>query len=178
MANKKDAKRKKRIKPGKLDILPIKNWKEADGMLRSIGRMLGEIKTAERRASEKIGKIKAELTEAATPPNAAIKQYTRSLQAFSSAHKADLKVKRSRKLNFGIVGWRKSTSISITSETINLIKKVFSKKQVDTFVHCKETVDKEALSKLTDGQLVSLDAKRKVKDGFFIEPDLTKVAGY
>jgi RNase H-fold protein (predicted Holliday junction resolvase) len=43
-------------------------------------------------------------------------------------------------------------------------------------IRIKESVDKEALAKLTDERLSIVKARRKSKDAFFVEPTLTEAA--
>jgi hypothetical protein len=118
------------------------------------------------------------LTERAKPFNEKIDLCTRSLEAFAIANKKAFGKQRSRKLQFGTIGWRKSTSTKIKKTTLQLIKDVFSAAKAKTLIIVKESVDKQALAKLSDEDLAKVDAKRHVKDLFFVEPDLTKAVNH
>jgi len=166
----------KRVKSKKPALQPINSWQQADEFVRAIGIYQADMESAKVKATEKINKIKAELDRQVKERQAGIDLITRSLEAFCVNNRADFKTNRSRKLTFGVVGWRKSTSVSIKKKTLELIKKVFSKTKAYNFIHVKETTNKEALAKLTDEQLASVGAKRKVTDDFFAEPAAVEVA--
>jgi len=157
-------------------IIPIKDWQDADERIQMTGVLQQRIARVEEEAGLKIDKIKAELAEIVSPYQKAIKVYICSLEAFAVAHPEQFKDKRSRKLNFGVLGWRKSTSISIKKTTLDLIKKVFPGTSAARFIRVNEAVDKDGLAKLTDGQLASIKARRVEKDVFFVEPDLPEAA--
>jgi len=169
---------KKRIKLDRTSLIPINNWSEADGLVREIGDFQLKINQAEHTAKDKIDEAKAELAEEIKPSQEYIKQYVRSLEAFAVSHREYFEKQKSLKLNFGILGWRRSTSISIKKTTLELIKKVFSRVRAKTLIRTKESVDKEALAKLTDEQLADVGARRVEKDVFFVEPELPEAVDY
>lgn len=168
---------KGRVKTDKA-LQPVADWDDADRMVREMGDLQTQVKQAEQSAKDDINETKADLAEKVKPLQEQIKGCVQTLEAFAVNRKADFKGNKSRKLNFGVVGWRKSTSISIKKTTLELIKKVFSKAKAAHFIHTKETVDKEALAKLTDKDLTSVGARRKVKDDFFVEPVLPEAVDY
>ena len=55
---------------------------------------------------------------------------------------------------------------------------MFSKAKAAACIRVKESVDKEALAKLTDEQLADIGARRKEKDVFFVEPALPEAVDY
>ena len=167
-----------RVKSDRPVLIEIRDWKHADELVRKIGEQQLEIQRTEGLAKEAIDKAKSELAESVKRPQEKTRLYCRSLEAFSTSNRGIFGKQRSLKLNFGVLGWRKSTSISIKKTTLGLIKQVFSAAKAKTLAHIKETVDKEALAKLTDEQLASVDARRKVKDDFFVEPSTPKAADH
>lgn len=168
----------KRIKSDDIPLLKVNNWWHADQLIRDIGNCEAGIQEAEDRARKKIESIKAELAVKAKPVQDMITRRIRSLEAFAVIHKNDFEKQKSKKLNFGILGWRKSTSIRVKKATLELIRQVFSKAKAALYIHTKESVNKEALAKLTEEQLASVGARRDSKEVFFVEPDLTKAAEY
>lgn len=172
------AKSTKRVKSDKPPIIPIADWAEADRLLRAMGELhISNTKDTDS-AKLRTDNIKASLAQAVNSRKVEIDQIQRSLEAFAANHQAEFKGQRSRKLNFGLIGWRKSTSISVTKNTLDLVKQVFSKAKAQTFIIIKESVSKDALAKLTDEQLASVGAKRKSKDAFFAEPSSEQAADY
>jgi len=167
-----------RVKSDKPTIVQIADWETADEYIRKIGDLQKDIRKAEDEAKDKIDKAKADLAEAAKTLQEKIKLYARSLEVFAETNKDRFKKQKSITLNFGTLGWRKSTSISIKKTTLELIKKAFSPIKAKIYIRTKETVDKEALARLTDEQLVQVGARRIVMDAFFVEPDLPGAVDY
>ena len=155
----------------------ITNWEEADGMLKALGDLTMAITQAEFAAKEQIDEAKAELVETTNPLKDKVDDVIEVLEAFAAARPEDFGKERSRKLNFGTLGWRKSTSIGIKKNTLELIKDVFGKDS-KIYIRTKEEVDKTALAKLTDDQLKGVGARRKVTDDFFAEPALPEAIDY
>jgi len=167
---------KRRVKSSKPAIIPIADWADADKLLRAIGELQTLNSQDENSAKLKIDKVKASLAQTINSRNVEIDQAQRSLEAFAANRQDEFKGKRTRKLNFGIIGWRRSSSISIKNNTLDLIKQVFSKLKAKNFIIIKESVSKDALAKLTDEQLASVGARRKIKDAFFAEPSSNQAA--
>jgi len=168
----------KRVKSDKQSLVQIRDWGHADKLVREIGDCQGAIQKAEEDARKKIESIKAELAVKARPVQDMMTRRIRSLEAFAITHKNDFEKQKSKQLNFGLLGWRKSTAIRIKKVTLEKIRQVFSRVKAATFIRTKESIDKEALAKLTDEQLTSVGARRESKDVFFVEPDLTQAAEY
>lgn len=168
----------KRVKSDKPILRSVPNWEHADNFIRRIGELQQKIQAEEAKAKSKIDQVKMNLAKQVKPHQGTIEVYMRSLEAYAISHKDDFKKQKSRKLNFGVIGWRKSTPINIKKKTLDLIKQVFSKAKAAACIRIKESVDKEALAKLTDEQLASVGAQRKSKEVFFVEPDLIEIADY
>jgi len=168
----------KRVKSKEPAIISIETWDKADEHIRSIGDLQLKINQAEASAKDAIDEAKAELVESVKPLQSAIELHHRSLEAFAAARKDDFAGQKSRKLNFGLLGWRKSTVTIIKKNTLELIKALFPAAKAKAYIHTKETVDKEALAKLTDQELADISARRESKDVFFVEPDLPKAVDY
>ena len=168
----------KRIKSDKQALIPIADWEKADEYIRVIGDLQMQIEQACISAQDDINDRKLKLAEELKPLQEAVKLYQRSLEVFATTHQADFGKKRSRKLNFGLLGWRKSTSISIKKNTLELIKAAFTKAKAKLYIRTKDAVDKDALAKLTDERLAAIGARRKEKDVFFVEPELPEAVDY
>jgi len=169
----------KRIKSEKPALIPIKDWQQADELVREIADCQIAIEKMESIAKLKIDRTKKIMAEAVKGHQDIIKKYQASLEAFATAHRDDFKKQKSRKLNFGTLGWRKSTVIKTSKKTLELIKQVFTSAALKkTYIRTKESVDKDALAKLTDEQLAVIKARRDEKDVFFVEPASQKAADY
>lgn len=162
-------------KKTKQPLLPVDNWTRADELVRMNGDLDVQIAKAEASCKKKIDVANAELAKVVEPLNKEIDLNFYSIEAFAVNHQKDFGNNRSRKLNHGLLGWRKSTKISIkTDTTLDLIKQVFKGAKRKSLITVKESPDKNALAKLTDEQLASINARRKPKDDFFVEPNLPK----
>ena len=148
----------KRIRSEKPALITIKDWQQADEMVRNIADCQIAIEKLEAIAKVKIDRTKKILAEAVKGHQGTIKNCQASLEAFATAHREDFKKQKSRRLNFGVIGWRKSTSIKITKKTLERIKQAFSAAMRKSCIRTKESVDKDALAKLTDEQLADIKA--------------------
>ena len=151
-------------------IVPIADWSKADQMIRKIGSVQRTIQKTEAKYKARAENVKKDMVKEVKPLQERIGVLHRSLEAFATTRQADFKKQRSRNLNFGVLGWRKSTTIKIGKDTISKIREFFSAAKSKIYIRCKETVDKDALSKLSDGQLKKVGAERTTKQVFFIEP--------
>jgi len=168
----------KRVKSDKANLVEVASWRHADELVRQIALHQRTIQQFEAATARKVEQAKADMAARTKVCQDAIADCLRSLEAFATIHKADFEKQKSKKLNFGVLGWRKGTSIRVKKTTIELIKQVFSRAKAALYIHVKETVNKEALAKLTDEQLADVGARRDSKDVFFVEPDLTQAADY
>ena len=168
----------KRVKSDS-SLIPIPDWGQADKLVRRIGDLQLQIQAAEGEAKTDIDDIKALLAEEVKPLQEDIDLHIKSLEAFATSNKKQFGRARSKKLNFGVLGWRYSCSISIKKDTtLELIKKFLSSAQKRACINTKETVDKKVLAKLTDGLLAKIGARRVDKDVFFVEPDIPEAIDY
>jgi len=167
-----------RIKPDTTALITIDNWEKADQLLRDLGDLQLKVAAAEAKAGDDINEVKAELAEAVKLFGGQQQQYVKSLEAFAVARRAEFKGQKSRQLNWGVLGWRKSTVMHVKKNTLWLIKELFSRAKAQTLIRTKETVDKDAMGKLTDEELVDIGARRVMKNTFFAEPGRLKAVDY
>jgi phage host-nuclease inhibitor protein Gam len=169
------AKQTKRVKSDR-SIIPVEGWRAADGLLRKVGDLQLEIEAAQAVAKVDADKAKAILAETVDPLKEEIKKITRSLEAFAVNNRNDFSGAKSKKLGFGRIGWRKSTSIGTKKDTLELIKEMLRGAKKMMCITIKESVSKDGLAKLTDEELAAVGARWKVKDDFFVEPELPQAA--
>jgi phage host-nuclease inhibitor protein Gam len=170
------AKNSKRVR-SEILLYPIANWNEADDHLKRIGDLQVEIVQAELDANLDIYGVKAKLKESTETLTADIKRHIESLEAFAANHIEDFGSAKSRKLQYGMLGWRASKAIKTCKDVVERIKSVFGKK-AETYLRVKTEADKEALAKLTDEQLVAVGCRRESKDVFYAEPGDAEAVEY
>jgi uncharacterized protein YbjQ (UPF0145 family) len=73
-------------------------------------------------------------------------------------------------LQFGTVGFQKSTSLAVKKDSLQRIKDVYGI-NCGQYINTRETPDKDALAKLTDKDLAEIGATRIIKETFYAEPD-------
>lgn len=158
-----------RYKPnaGKLSSLEDVNM-----ALRDIGLAEKELQAIDGKAAKEIAAIKERAAKEGETLRKRIQDTAAKIAAYAEYNKGDLfKDRKSVELTFGIFGYRKSTSIRVKKTTLELLKKL-------GFTGCiriKEEADKDAMGNLTDEQLTSVDASRKVSNDFFCEANLEEV---
>jgi phage host-nuclease inhibitor protein Gam len=158
-----------RFKPetGKIESLD-----EANLVLKEIGLLERELDSIDTASHKQIAEIKAKSAKKGLPIRNRILDLSSMLGAYAEYNRAELfKDSKSIKLSFGAFGYRKSTSISIKSTTLELLKKLGLMK----YIRIKEEPDKEKMADMDDEALLQVDAVRKVKDGFFCEADKEEV---
>lgn len=160
-------------------LVKLDSWAGVDYIVQRMGALQGDIEKAELNAQKKIDAIKAGLAESVKTAQESITVYTESIEAWAVAYRVDFSGQQSRKLNHGTIGWRKSTLIDIrkNAKTLELIKSIYGKDALE-FIHVSETPNKEAMVRLTDEDLISIAARRKHKEVFFVEPDKVEAADH
>jgi phage host-nuclease inhibitor protein Gam len=169
---------KKSTNPPHSDQITISDWNQADEILKSIGSLQIKVNALESDAADRINEIKAELQDETDPMLKDIARIAQSLRDFSDNHQADFDGARSRKLQFGTVGWRLSTSISAGQKCVDKIKEFFGRTKAFTYLRVKVEVNKEALETLDDATLKAVGAKRVKKDTFYADPELPEAVDY
>lgn len=158
-----------RYKPttGKLNSLDDVNI-----ALKDIGLAERELDAIDAKAAKEIAAIKERAAHEGEDLRKTIADTSAQIAAYAEYNKAELfKTAKSIKLGFGQFGYRKSSRISVKKTTLGLLKKL----GFDGCVRIKEEPDKDAMSNLTDDQLKTVDAIRKVSNDFFCESDLEEV---
>ena len=158
-----------RIKPqvGKLESLDDVNL-----ALRDIGLKEKELDAIDSKAAKEIAEIKTRAAKDGEELRKEIAETAAKIQAYAEYNKAELvKDKKSVDLSFGKIGYRQSTKISVKKTTLELLKKLGFK----SCVRIKEECDKDAMGNLSDDDLKSVDAARKVSNDFFCEANMEEV---
>lgn len=158
-----------RIKPqvGKLETLDDVNL-----ALRDIGLKEKELDAIDSKAAKEIAEIKTRAAKDGEELRKEIAETAAKIQAYAEYNKAELfKDKKSVDLSFGKIGYRQSTKISVKKTTLELLKKLGFK----SCVRIKEECDKDAMGNLSDDDLKSVDAARKVSNDFFCEANMEEV---
>jgi phage host-nuclease inhibitor protein Gam len=159
---------RKRIDPPKL----LGGWDEVDGALRRIGDLQREIELEEAAMQESIDKAKNDAADRAKPAKDEITKLEAQLSLFADLHRDDLGKKKSRELNHGVVGYRKSTKAVLPrgeSKLLEIIRRLREKGMTDCIISPSPKIDKDALKKYPPNDVVEVGASLEVTDTFWYE---------
>lgn len=160
----------------KTSVDELKSWDEVDRALREIGECEIAIETLEADMNREINDAKAKAEKVAKPLKTAITVLEAQIKLFVEDNKNGLEGK-SRDLNFGTVGFRRSTSISYsTAKTAEVLEALKERGMTDCII-VKESVNKDALKLHTDKEIEQVGAKRKIVDNFYYDTDREKIRG-
>jgi len=154
----------------------LQSWDEVDRALQEIGECQISISSIEAEMNISINDAKEKAAELAKPMSKRVAVLKAMVQEFAEGAKADIDGK-TKVLNFGKVGFRKSSSVTVSTKKLDAILKNLKKFSMEDCISVKETVNKEVLEKYPDKDIAKIGATRKVEDKFFLETDLEKLRG-
>ena len=151
----------------------LRSWDEVDEKLREIGRLQIDAEELENEMDEKIKRIKERYVTKVKMLREEAEKLTLSIQAFAQAHREAFGDAKSKAMNYGVLGWRKSTKLVLRrlADTLARLKDA----GLDEYIKVKESVDKSKLREAPQEVLDQVGAKLKSEDIFFVEPDREKV---
>ncbi|WP_298024555.1 host-nuclease inhibitor Gam family protein [uncultured Dysosmobacter sp.] len=160
------------------NVPALESWDDVNQALATIGDNMRTVEGFEADMQEKIDAAKAEAEAKSRVYIEGIKRLEVQIKEYAEAHRDDMEGRKTKALNFGSVGFRKSTKITLPKAGAKLaaiIEKLRSK-GMDDCIRCPSpTVDKEALRKYPAADIVDAGAGIKVDDVFWYEPDREKL---
>ncbi|BBO74701.1 hypothetical protein DSCW_21180 [Desulfosarcina widdelii] len=165
-----------RVKPN--NLYPIKDLSAANAAMAEIAVTKRGIADLENYMNDRIDRIKAETEVEAAPLQARLASIEGGLLAFAEHNKAELfKTKRSRELDFGSLGYRRSKELKPkTKTTWKMVLGRIKEMGFAMALRVKETVNREELHTWTDERLDLIGCRRVEKDQFWYEIDEKKIA--
>lgn len=165
-----------RVKPQ--NIQPVHSIEEANSALCEIGELKRITADIENRLNDDIAALKAQAAEEAAPHNSRRAALENGLLAFAEFRKDKIfKDKRSVKLDYGELGYRKSTELAtMKGFTWKLVLGKLKELAFKEAVRTKEEPDKDVMSQWPEERLNLVGVERKEKDAFWFEIDETKIA--
>lgn len=162
----------------KPELYPVHNLDEANQALATISELNRKLTSIESRMNDRIDKAKAGAAAEAAPLKLQVAEIEAGLQAYATANKSSLfKDKRSRQLDYGTIGFRKSKQIKPKPKhTWKMVLGLLKQMKFDSAVRIKEEVNKEELETWPDKRLDLVGARRVPKDQFWYETDEEKIA--
>lgn len=154
------------------------SWDDVDQALAIIGDNLRSIEAIEAKMQENIDneKTAAELQARTFIENNA--RMERQIKLFAEDHREDMDGKKTKTLNFGSLGFRKSTKITLPkagAKLAEMIRQLVDRGMGDCVVQKAPTVDKDALRKYPTDDIVAVGGGIKIDDVFWYEPDRERI---
>lgn len=155
----------------------IKSWEEADAALREIAENQIAIQDIESEMQRQIIGAKKIADQDSKPHADRIKNLERDLKEFVEDHRDELGKAKTKALNFGEVGYRLSTSISLPKakeKLEDIIRKLKARGMKDCII-TKEEISKDNLKKYGEDTVNAVGATWKQKDAFGYDVYLHKL---
>jgi phage host-nuclease inhibitor protein Gam len=152
----------------------LNSWDDVDRCLREIAECEITLGGIEAQMNMTINEAKEEAARLAKPMQTRVTTLTALVKAFVEDNRANIEGK-TKALNFGRVGFRQRSRVSIPTKKISAIMKNLRNHGMDDCISVKETINKEVLEKYPDEDIAKVGASRKVEDRFWMETDKTKV---
>ena len=162
----------------KLNMITLHSWQECDAALRSIGENLRDIAAIENVMNEQIASAKAAATDKAAPLKEQVAEMELALRDYAQTHRDDMDGKKSKTLNFGSVGFRKSTRITLPkapAKVAEIVRQLLERGMSDCVKQAEPKIDKGILGKYPPADIIAVGAGVKVLDTFWYEPDREKL---
>lgn len=155
----------KRSKP-QTEIQKITSLSDADGVLHQIADLKANVRKAQADADIEVNAVKEKLADQVRPMLEQIESLEKSLNVYSEYNRSELfGDKKTIELQFGLFGYRQSTSVSVKKTTLELLQK----HGFDEAISIKPTVNKEIMRSWSAERLALVDATLVVEDKFWIE---------
>lgn len=152
----------------------LKTWEEVDVCLKEVADAENEIIAIEAAMNKQIAEIKKDAEDRARQHKDGIKVNESKIKEFTTANRDALKGK-SRPLTFGTVGFRQSTKLLLPSEINDVIRKLREHGMFDCVV-VKENVDKDAIKKYSEDEIIAIGGYLQKTDTFWYETDKDALA--
>ena len=165
-----------RVKPKTMQ--PIRTVEEANDAMKEYGELKRITQDIESRLNDDIAALKAEAAEEAAQHNTRMAALENGLTAFSEAHKTDIfKDKRSLTLDYGTLGYRKSTELgTVKGATWKTVLGKLKELAFKEAIRIMEEPDKEVIGQWPEERLALIGCERREKDAFWFELDEAKIA--
>lgn len=144
----------------------ITTWEQANDALREIAQEQIEISDIEGAMQTQIIGIKKIAEQESKPHNDRIAKLEHDLKDFTETHRSDLGKAKTKVLNFGEIGYRLSTSVSLPTakEKVEEIIRRLKARRMDECIIVKESISKDALKKYGEDTVNAVGATWKQKD--------------
>ena len=155
----------------------VENWEDADQAIRRMGEISIALTDAGGELTLKVNKLKENAKQSVAGLESERKYLEEQVTHFCESQKAEFARKRSKTLNFGLIGFRVTTSVSIPRDKSKLADLIAALKhlRLESCIDTKEQINRDLISALDELSIAKLGLKKTVKDSFRIQPNLEKI---
>lgn len=155
----------------------VENWEQADEALRRMGEVDIALSEINGEMNIAINQLKESAKKDAAGLASERKYLEDQITHFCDSRKSEFAKKRSRSLNFGVIGFRITTSVPIPRDKGKLADLIAALKRLrlETCIKTEEKIDRDQVATLDDGTIAKLGLKKSVRDNFRIQPNLEKI---
>jgi phage host-nuclease inhibitor protein Gam len=160
------------------DVPALASWEEVNQALAIIADCERSKEAIEAEMQEAIDNEKTAAEMGARPYVESIKKLERQIMLFVEANKDDLGTKKTKLLNFGKVGFRKSTKVSVPrgrQKIDDIIRRLKARGMDKCIKVTPPTVNKDVLRTYDADIITEVGATLNVEDIFWYEADRTKL---
>lgn len=159
-------------------IAEFESWDDVNQALGTIGDNQRMVEGFEAEMQEKIDAAKAEAEAKSRIYLEGTKRLEAQICAFAETHRDDMDGTKSKTLNFGSVGFRKSTRITLPkapAKLAEIVRQLLERGMSDCVKQAEPKIDKGILGKYPPADIIAVGAGVKVLDTFWYEPDREKL---
>ncbi len=148
----------------------IKSWEDADNVLKTIAHHELALEEIKGEMNKEINEIKDKANTKSVLHKDEIKNLEKELKVFVELNKATLDGK-TKELNFGSTGFRKSTSVVLprAKEKLVAIMDSLRKNKMGDCIDVKESINKDSLKRYSEEMVLKVGAKLKISDTFWYD---------
>jgi phage host-nuclease inhibitor protein Gam len=159
--------------------MALRDWEEVNQCLRKMGELDIEKENLDGRLTLEINDVKQRYTAWAETVVSERRGIEALVKGFVEARKDEFIKVRSKDLDFGTIAWRVVSSIPTPRavDKLSAVVRAVKALGMNCLLRVKEELDKEALERLSDMDLVKIGLARKVEDKLRIEPKMEAIKG-
>lgn len=162
-----------------VEIIKVyENWEEVDHALMEAAVALREIEKIEHEMETAIEKAKQMAAQKAQKHKDRLKEIEQGLVLFAEDNRNEFAEKKTKELNFGNIGYRKSTKLVLPrgkAKLEEIIAKIKERGMWDCIVEREEKIDKDVLKSYGEEEIKAVGAWLDVQDKFWYEPKREEV---
>ena len=151
----------------------LRSWEEADDVLRQLGTLEARIAQKNAALTEEVNRLRATVEPDVQALELTKARLEKDLEQWCRRHRGDFGGKRSRKLNFGTVGFRLVSKLEVEDEDAAI--GALEERGVDGCVAVKKSLVKPEVAKLAGDVLKAIGATVVSTDAFQAKPDRERI---